>query len=433
MTQTAHTDVRLRVPDRAQVEWKTGCLDALLPAEHRARTIRAVVDKLDLSAFHAPIKARKGVVGRDMTDPRLLVSLWLYASIRGVGSARELDRLCAESNPYLWLCGGVSVNHHMLADFRTDHADALDQLFTSVIATLVKKGLVKVRRISQDGVRVRGAAGSSSFRRGSTLEGLQKEAAEHVRQLRELPDDPQKSAELSARRKAAKLRGAREREERINAAAKLIPQLNARQEKAAKRLSKKQRAERGKPRVSTTDPESARMKMGDGGYRPAVNMQLAVDTESRAIVGVDVSSEGVDYGQCEPMRAQVEDRTGRKVEEHLYDGGYVKTETIERADAEGVTVYCPPKAPRDPDKQGEQFTPRPGDSAAIANWRERMGGEAGKAIYRQRASTSETVNARMRRQGLTQLTVRGLKKARCVLLWAALTYNVALFAASLVS
>ena len=173
--------------------------------------------------------------------------------------------------------------------------------------------------------------------------------------------------------------------------------------------------------------------MGDGGYRPAANVQLAVDTHSRAIVGVDVTGEGVDYEQSEPMREQVETRTGEKVAEHLYDGGYVKTEAIERADAAGVTIYGPPKPPRNKEKNGDEFTARKGDSEATRRWRERMGSAEGKAIYQQRASTVETVNAQMRRSGLTQLTVRGLKKAKCVVLWSALAYNLSLFALNLVS
>jgi transposase len=428
------SDKRLRLPERAQVVWRASCVDDLLPAGHRARTIWAVVCGLDLSSFYQPIKARDGVCGRDSTDPRLLVSLWLYASIRGVGSARELERLSGESRPYQWLCGQVSVNHHLLSDFRTDHADALDQLFTNVIATLVKKGLVSVKRISQDGLRVRNSAGSASFRRGSTLAKLQEEAGEQVKGLRELLDDPRKGAGISARRKAAKLRGARERVERIKEAVELIPKLKERQERSARRLSKKQQEQQQRePRASTTDRESSRMKMGDGGFRPATNVQLAVDTHSRAIVGVEVSGEGVDYEQSEPMRQQVEERSGEKVVEHLYDGGYVKTEGIERAAAAGVTVYGPPKPPKNKEKNGAQFTARQGESPAVGRWRERMGSEEGKAIYKQRASTSETVNAQMRRQGLTQLTVRGLKKVRCVVLWSALAYNLSLFAAQLMS
>jgi transposase len=424
--------VRLRVAQRSQVVWAAGCLDDRLPPQHQARTIWAVVEALDLSAFEQPIKARDGVCGRDRTDPRILVTLWLYATVRGIGSARELARLCQEGRPYEWICGGVTVNHRLLGDFRTDHGDALDGLFTNVIATLVKQGLVKVKRISQDGLRVRASAGSSSFRRGSTLATLRGEAAERVEQLRALLEDPARSAGLSARQRAAKARAVDERLARIEEARKLIPRLQARQERSARRLSKRQQGEQQKePRASTSDGEAMRMKMGDGGYRPALNVQLACDTDSRAIVGVSVTNEGVDYEQSEPMRAQVQRRTGRRIDEHLYDGGYVKTDGIERADAQGVTVYAPPKPPKNNAQRGDGSVPRKGDGQAIVRWRERMGSDAGKAVYKQRASTSETVNAQMRRSGLVQLTVRGVGKVTCVALWSALAYNVVLFATAL--
>jgi len=424
--------VRLRVAERMQVVWKAECMDDLLPTEHSARTIWKVVCALDLSAFEEPIKARQGEVGRDATDRRILVALWLQASVHGVGSARELARLCEEHRVYRWLCGGVTVNHHLLSDFRSGHGEALDKLFSDVIATLVKKGLVKVKRISQDGLRVRASAGSASFRRGSTLKKLREEAAEQMKQLRARLDDPQQGAGWSAKKKAARRRAARQRQRRIDEALALIPQLTERQKRSARRLSQKQQKEQQRePRASTTDAQASRMKMGDGGYRPAVNVQLAADSESRAIVGVEVSSEGVDYEQSEPMRQQVEARSGEKVQEHLYDGGYVKTDMIERADGQSVTIYAPPKPPKNKQQRGDEFVPRAGDSDAIIRWRQRMGSDEGKEIYKQRASTSETINAQMRRSGLTQLTVRGLHKARCVALWSALAYNLTLFAGAL--
>lgn len=419
--------MRLRMAQRSQVV--TERLDDLVPAGHPARTIWEITGALDLSGFCDTIRARQGGVGRNSTDPRRLTAVWLYATVRGVGAARELDRLCRESRPYQWLCGGVSVNYHLLSDFRVRHAEALDQLFTRVVAVLVKKGLVKVRRIAQDGLRVRASAGASSFRRGSTLERLQEEAAEHVRQLRQWLEDPKKSAGLSVRVKQAKRRAARERQERIEQAKQLIPQLQERQRRSAQRLSQKQQVEQQRePRASTTDAEVSRMKMSNGGFNPAVNVQLAADPQSRAILGVGVTSEGVDYEQSEPMRQQVEERAGQKVEEHLYDGGYTKTEQIERAAEAGVTVYAPPKPPRNREKRGDEFTPRSGDSEAIRQWRARMGSEPGQQIYKQRGATIETINARMRRSGLTQLTVRGLRKVRCVVLWAALAYNLMLLA-----
>jgi transposase len=435
MSKSMEAPVRLRRPDRAQVTMRVECDEQLIPQVHQARIIWSVVEKLDLSAFHEPIKARDGTCGRDATDPRLLVALWLYAATRGVGSARELARLCVESRPYRWLCGGVTLNHHSLSDFRVGHAAALDELFTQVLAALVEQGLVKVRRIAQDGTRVRACVGASSFRRGQRLEELLEQATAHVAELRALLDDPEKSAGLSAKKKAAKLRAARQRQKRIEAALEVLPQLAAKQQAAIKQAGNGkygQKLKKNEPRVSTTDPEARVMKMPDGGFAPAVNVQLATDTESRAIVGVEVTGAGSDKGLAEPMRKQVEERSGGKVREHLIDGGFLVLDEIDRAVESGVAVYAPAPKPRDAQKAGSEYIPKASDSPAQADWRQRMGGEEGKSIYRRRAATSETVNADLKQhRGLVQLTVRGLAKAKCVALWCALAYNLMHFGAAL--
>ena len=409
--------------------------DDLIEADHPVRVIWQVVCRLDLSRFYQAIKAREGEVGRDTTDPRLLVALWLYAGTDGVGSARELARLCVDSRPYQWLCGGVSLNHHTLSDFRVGHGAALDELLTQVIAALVEKDLVSVHRISQDGTRVRACAGASSFRRKERLGRLLEQARAHVAELRSLLDDPERSAGLAAKKKAAMERAARERQQRVEQAIAQLPALEARQAKLARRVSKKDKA-KGKlrePRVSTTDPHVRVIKMPDGGFRPAVNVQIATDTASRAIVGVEVVAAGVDTDQLEPMRKQVQERTGRKVSEHLADGGYLTFDDIDQAAGQDVTLYVPPKPPSDPQKFGSEYQPRDADSDAVKEWRQRMGGEAAKQIYRERAATSETVNADVKtHRGLLQLTVRGLHKAKCVALWCALAYNLMHFGACLI-
>ena len=434
MDDGTHTDVRLRVPERHQVTMVVRCPDDLVDADHPVRVVWAAVERLDLSAFHAPIRARAGVCGRDATDPRLLVALWLQACTDGVGSARELARLCVDSRPYQWLCGGVGVNHHLLGDFRVGFGDALDELFTQVIAMLVERDLVTVHRISQDGTRVRACAGSNSFRRQGRLARLLEEARRHVAELRGLLDDPERSAGLSAKKRAAMARAARERQQRVEDAVARLPELQRRQAQLSKKVSAKDKA-RGKlkePRSSTTDADARVMKMPDGGYRPAVNVQLAVDTASRAVVGVDVVASGVDTGQLEPMREQVRRRTGRHVQEHLADGGFLTLGDVDRAAASDTELFVPPKPPRNTENRGSEFDPRPGDSGAVLAWRRRMGSEAGQAVYKERGATVETVNADLKtRRGLVQLTVRGLPKARCVALWCALAYNLMHFGTKL--
>lgn len=429
-------EVRLRKPERRQMELMPQCTDDLVAPTHKVRTVAAVVGRLDLSVFHAGIQAREGVAGRDATDPELLVALWLYACIRGIGSARELARWCEESLPFRWLCGGVSVNHRLLSDFRTDHESQLDELFTQVIATLVDKGLVTASRISQDGVRVRVSAGSGSFRREERLRALLAASEQHVAEVKRQLEQPEKLAVEAVRKKAAQRRAAEDRQKRMEQAVAQLPELERRQRERAQRAGQGRYGNKIRAkqlRVSTSDPEARVMKMPNGGYHPAFNVQLASDPESRAIVGVDVTNQGTDSdGLSEPMRAQVEQRTGKKVTQHLMDGGYLHYEDIERAHEQGVELFVPPKGARKAENRGRELEPKPQDSPAVRVWKQRMASDEGQKLYRLRGATSETVNADLRTyRGLTQMTVRGLHKARCVALWCALAYNVMHFAKAL--
>ena len=348
-----------------------------------------------------------------------------------------MARRCEESAAFRWLCGGVTVNHRLLSDFRGDHGAALEELFTQVIASLVDKELVSVSRVSQDGVRVRVSAGAGSFRREKRLRKLLKDARRHVEELRRQLDNPEYSAALSAKQRAMRQRAAAEKQQRLEQAMAQLPELKQKQAEAAQKAGRGKHGQKirdKEPRVSTSDAEARRMKMPNGGFNPAWNVQLATDTESRAIVGVEVNNEGSDSaGLSQPMREQVEQRSGRAVEQHLLDGGYLRIQDIEHAHQPGVELFVPPKPARNLRRRGRELEPKPGDSAAVLAWKRRMASSAeGKEIYRQSAATSETVNADLRSyRGLTQLTVRGLAKAKCVALWCALAYNVMHFDAVL--
>ncbi len=438
MSQIQHTDVRLRKPERNQFFFETQCLDQLLPQSHAARVLWAVVESLDLTDFYAPIRARDGLAGRDATDPRLLVGLWLLATQRGVGSARELERLCKDHRVFRWMCGGVSINHHLLSDFRVQHADALDKLFTQVLVGLIAKKLVKVSRITQDGTRVRACVGGQTFRRKGSLTQLQHEAAEHVKTLRDLLDDPAMSAELSARKKAARLRAAKDKQRRLDEALQEIPKLAQTFAESARRESRKTFKTEDEIRVSHTDASTRMMKMSDGSYRPAHNIQLAADPDSRAIVGVDVSASGQDTALGEPMRKQVQDRTGQKVEEHIADSGYANIQQIDQAERDGVTMYVPPKKSngnsKSKDKNISPYVPKRKDTPAIKAWRIRMGTEQAKEKLRLRSSTIETINADGKaHRGLGKVLVRGLQKVKCHALWFGLAYNLMHFGSALIS
>ena len=415
---------RLRRPQRDQVLMEPVCLEDRLAADHPARTVWKVVERLDLSAFYAAITARGSEPGRAATDPKLLVGLWLYAAVDGVGNGRELDRLCREHDAYRWLCGGVSLNYHTLNDFRVGHTAALDDLFTKVLAMLMHRDVVRVNRISQDGTRVRASAGRSSFRRKRRIEEFLAKARDHVEALKQQADE---AAEASARKRAAQERAARERQSRLEAALAEFPELEA--IKARQREDKP--SKHREPRVSLTDSDARKMKMGNGGFDPAYNVQIAADTQSRAIVAIDVTNHGCDSGEDASLRAQIKRRTGRFPDEHLLDGGYLNRKGIEQASTEGVAIYVPlsPTA-----GQGQVCTQNNNDPPGVAAWRRRMDSEEGKAIYKLRGSTSETVNADLKSfRGLHAFTVRGLSKVRCVALWSALAYNVMHFAKALMT
>ena len=388
-------------------------LEDLIETEHQARVVWDFCAGLDLQPLYESIRSREGGPGRAAIDPRLCVALWLYATLEGVGSARALARLCEHHHAFRWLCGGVSVNHHTLSDFRVDHLELLDRLLTHSVAVLREQDLVDLNRVAHDGMRVRASAGAASFHRRATLEQCLAEAEDQVARLREgLEDDP---AAPSRRHAAARERAARERAERLRRALERLPELEAR----------KKAGEQDKARASGTDAEATVMKMADGGYRPAYNVEFGVATGSLVIAAVEVTTVGSDAGQITPLNDQIHHRHGVYPAATLTDGGFVSLGDIEAAQAppRGTRVYAPVPEPKDPGR--DRHTPLPSDGPQVREWRTRMGTEPAKEVYRQRASTVECVNAQARNRGLIRLLVRGLRKVKAVALWFAIAHNLA--------
>ena len=373
-------------PDRQQLQWLPRNLDEVLAQDHAARAIWGLLEKMDLSAFYGSIKATVERPGRPTTDPQVLLALWLLGTVvEGVGSARRLARLCQEHDAYRWLCGGVPINYHMLSDFR----------------------------VAQDGMRVRASAGASSFRRQETLEKHLKEARAQVARLArewEHPDPGVSQREQRAR-------------ERVEQALDLLPQAQATKEGQERTLATPKRDQVTQPRVSTTDPQARVVKMPDGGFRPAYNVELATDRAKGIIVGVSVIREGTDAGQALPMEEQVVKRTGQHPQDYLMDGGFATREDITALEERNVTVYSPVRLPRNkPEEEGYQ--PHYGDTPQVARWRQRMATEEAKAVYRGRGSTAEWANAQVSQHGVSRFTVRGLAKVTSVMLLVAVGHNL---------
>jgi transposase len=412
---------RLRLPERRQMRIDERSLDQLLPPDHEARTVWAYVDGLDLSLLLTRIKAVEGNPGQPTIDPRILLSLWLLATLNGIGSAREVDRLTRQHIAYEWLCGEVSVNYHTLADFRSQNEEFLSGLLTESVATLMEQGLVDLEEVAQDGLRVRANAGAKSFRRKKSLEECLEKAKQQVDALRAQVDED--DGAVSRRQQAARERAARERQERIEEALRQREQLAQRQEQVLKEKGAKRKKE---PRASTTDPDARLMKMPDGGFRPGFNVEFATDTQSGIIVGVDVVNVGSDSGQLLPMAEQIEERYEQMPERLLADGDFANLEDIETLHTEHeVEVYAPIKNAEQLKAKGiDPYQAKPKDSPGVGTWRERMGTDEAKTIYKRRAQTAEWANARVRNCGLRQFLVRGLEKVRAATLLYALAHNL---------
>jgi len=166
------------------------------------------------------------------------------------------------------------------------------------------------------------------------------------------------------------------------------------------------------------------MHMPDGGFRPAVNVELATDVEHQVIVGVAISNRGSDQGEAEPMARQVHERTGQHPGGYLMDGGFVKGDDITALERRGSTVYAPLRPPRTATSGRQATDPRPDDSAEVRAWRERMGTAGAQEIYKERAATAECVNARCRQHGIHQFSVRGMDKVLSVMLLVVIAHDV---------
>ena len=470
---------RYEVIDREQLCWRRVDIERLIGAEHPARAVWEFIGQLDLSAYQEEVRAVEGKAGRPGWEPRLLISLWVYAYSKGVGSARGIEELCEWEPAYQWLTGSRVINAHTLSDFRVKHDTALNGLFVQTLGLLSADGLITLERVMQDGTKIRANAASDSFRRQERVEQALREAQAQVAAL-----DAQSEEETSRRMAKARQRAARERQERLAAALEEFNQL------AEEGKDKEQR------RVSTSDPEARVMKQPGGGYAPSYNVQIDTDAKNCVVVAVGVVQAGNDFEQLESGIDRVQQNQGETPKEVVTDGGFVSRDTIvamkEREieyiapcvdeagkgqssydnrgvsaeyhssqfiyDAQTNSYRCPQgkmlsyegkeqrhlqlsyryRAKRS-DCQGcpmkSQCCPgnrvtgrsvnRSEELAEVAEFRQKMQSERARAIYKTRAQVAETPNLWIKAKfGLRQFSVRGLVKVGMEALWACLTYNI---------
>ena len=394
-------NARTQRPERSQVEMQLMSLDEMVESDHRVRLVWQYVELLDLSEFYAGIKSTEDNVGRPPIDPQILLALWLYATIEGIGSARKLAKRTTDTIPFMWICGGVGVNHHTLSDFRSLNGERMEKLMVKTIAVLVEQGLIPLETIAQDGMRVRASAGAGSLRRKPTLKKLLKDAKQHCESLK----DEAEAEELTERRRAARKRAAEEKARRVAQAIEELEEVDEKREQYKRKTDE--------TRASTTDPEARRMKMSNGGFNPAFNVQFATDGEQRVIVGFDITNSGGDGGLMAPMFDQLCANYGRIPVEYLVDGPYAKRDDITKLEGHGTVVLAPIPMKSSMEKKGtDPHARQPRDTDEMAAYRARMGTEEAKDRFKLRSSIAEFPNADCRNRGLKQFVVRGLRRAK---------------------
>jgi len=468
---------RVKPVDRSQLTWQMLDVERLIEPDHAARAIWELVGRMKLDGFYAPIEAVEGSAGRTPWDPRLLVSLWIYAYSRGISSAQEIARRCTYEPAFQWLCGLGEINHHTLSDFRVDHDASLRELFVQVLGVLSAEGLVSLERVMHDGTRIKAFAGADSFRREERLKEHLKAARKQV----EAMGDPRE--EQPPRKRAAQERVLRERQQRLEQALEEVQKV-----REAKRPQDKEQA-----RASESDPQARIMKQSNGGYAPSYNVQLSTEASHRIIVGTAVTQSRSDYGELIGAVLRVEQNLGRKPSQMVVDGGFTSRENIAAMADQGVDLIGSlGKESQHPGRRrgvAEEFYPEkfiydaqqdifrcpageilrhkgrdfrravvshqyrarteicracefrskccPGNvhhgrslirtehPPSIRRFSEKMQTQQAKNIYRQRGAVAEFPNAWIKdKLGLRQFRLRGLLKVGLEVLWAALTYNI---------
>lgn len=471
---------RVKPVDRSQLIWRTVDVEHLIEEDHPARAIWAFVEQLDLKDFYAPIEAVEGGAGRTAWDPRLLVSLWIYAYSRGIGSAREIARRCSFDPAFQWLCGMSTINYHTLSDFRVGFDQGLQGLFVQVLGVLSAGGLISLERVMHDGTRIKACAAGDSFRREERLQAHLEAARKQIQSLE------QSAQEEPTRQQAAQQRAVREREQRLAEALKELHAIGQ---------TKREATDKQSARASTTDPPARIMKQSGGGYAPSYNVQLSTDAQNKIIVGTGVSQNSSDYGELTGAMQRVEQNLGRKPGQVVTDGGFTSRQNILEMAAQGIDFIGPESGPEPSSGQVSQrgvspeFHPkafvydaqqdtyrcpagqllrhvaqdqRPGaiqhhyraelalcqncqfksqccpqatangrsikrtvEAVEVSQFRQKVQTAHAKEIYRQRSEVAEFPHAWIKdKLGLRQFHVRGLVKVLMEVLWVCLTYNI---------
>ena len=442
-------------------------IEGLIGNDHPARLFWDVTGELDLKAFHANIKTQRGQAGRPTFNPRLLIAMWLYGYKRGVGSAREIARMCGYDTGMQWLTGMKPINHHSLSDFRIEHDEALQGLFRQVLGMLLLKRMITLERVTQDGTKVLAKVRNNSFRRQGRIREHLEAARRHVEAMGDPAAEP-------TRQQSAERRAGKERVSRLSEALEEIRKLQALKPD-------------GEAQVSETDPEARFMRTVSTGSAPCYNVQVTTDSANGLIVDIEATNAENDARQLAPAMERVREAAGQQPQQVVADGDYTHHENVNAMAEQGIDFYgswkkegvgkkveysrehfiwdanrsmfvCPagkdmPLVSRLESQKGTQRLYRVGkgecgqcpqrieclgkdqkadrsisrrtDGAAVAAFKQKMETEVAKAIYRTRSAIAEFPNLWIKAKfKLRQFWTQGLKKVRMEARWAGIAYNL---------
>jgi transposase len=453
-------------------------VERLVDENHPARNIWDFIGALNLDRFLAEIAAVEGRAGRSRWDPRLLLSMWVYAYSRGISSAREIERQCEYEPGLQWLTGMGVVNHHTLSDFRVQHGEQLRELFVQVLGVLQLKKLITLERVTQDGTKIRANVNKKTFTRESKIRAHLDLARKHVEEMEREEAEHEKT-----RRAAARRRSARERVERLEGALAEV-----------QRLQESKKWEKDKPsHASITDADAQFMRTGDHGLAPSYNVQVTTDAANGIIIGVEASKNPSDADNLIPALEQVKEDFGVYPKQVIADGDYTNRKTVgelaerhidfygswgetKRNSGHGIhpgyeassfrydqrrNEFICPEGKRLPYLRTQQLEgvenhvfaadrdqcrecaarqqcspnnkmPKHGRTVSVTlehpvveQFKEKMETEAGKGIYKQRSRIAEFPHAWLKTKlNFVRFRCRGVTRATTEALWACLTHNL---------
>lgn len=299
-------------------------LDELVPDDHLVRVIAAYVERLDLAALGFTKAVTKGT-GRPPYDPADLLKLYLYGYLHRIRSSRRLEAECQRNVEVMWLLGRLAPDHKTIADFRRVNHKGFTALCRAFVQFCRQAGLVAGALVAIDGSKFQAVASRRQLvtpeRLAKQQKALEARIADYLRQMDEA-DKAEVANEIDRTALQAALQQLQARHDDVQTARALM-------------------AATGLTQLVTTEPDARDMRTARG-PRVAYNVQTAVDAEHGLIVHHEVTQDGSDNRQLQPMAEATKATLEQATLTVVADAGYSNLAQFQGCEDAGVTAYVPP-------------------------------------------------------------------------------------------